>query len=170
MLTFVRVTLRLIGTVTYKWSDVQTRNLRNRVCHELRNKLLANLFFLFLWIATNRCEIHDETSIASNRFDITWFNSHKANFDWFVLNRYLVVLGFSGTTSSEYGFLYTLIWKFEQYLHYFRSKFMPRLYSVHIQYCCLCITAARYHCTCSVKCADKSHSVYTGSGADNYVF
>ena len=56
--------------VTYEWSEAQTRNLLHRVCHELRNGLLGKLFPLLLCITTKEVEMHEETLIASNRFDI----------------------------------------------------------------------------------------------------
>ena len=57
--------------VTYERSNTQTRNLHHRVCRELRNGLLGKLFPLLLCITTNEVEIHEETSIASNCFDVT---------------------------------------------------------------------------------------------------
>jgi len=57
--------------ITYEWNDVQTQNLHHCVCYELRNGLLGKLFLLLLCITTSKVEIHEETSIASNRFDIT---------------------------------------------------------------------------------------------------
>ena len=57
--------------VTYKRSEVQTRNLHYRVCHELRNGLLGKLFLLFPFITTNKVKIHEETPIANNCFDVT---------------------------------------------------------------------------------------------------
>ena len=60
--------------VTYECSSAQTRNLHHRVCHELRNGLLGKLFFLLSYIMAKKVEIHEETSIASNCFDVTWAN------------------------------------------------------------------------------------------------
>ena len=57
--------------VTYEWSEAQTRNLHHRVCHKLRNGLLGKLLPLLLCITTNKVEIHEETLIASNCFDVT---------------------------------------------------------------------------------------------------
>ena len=57
--------------VTYKWSEVRTRILHHHVCHELRNGSLGTLFLLLSCITTNKVEIHEETSIANDRFDIT---------------------------------------------------------------------------------------------------
>ena len=57
--------------VTYEWSEVGTRTLHHHVCHELRNGLLGKLFLLLPCITTNKVEIHEETSIANNRFDVT---------------------------------------------------------------------------------------------------
>ena len=66
--------------VTYEWSEVRTWILHHHVCHELRNGLLGKLFRLLPCITTNRVEIHEETSIASNRFDVTWTNGHNLQF------------------------------------------------------------------------------------------
>ena len=63
--------------VTYEWSDAQTQNLYHCVCHELRNGLLGKLFFLLLCITINKVEIHEETLIANNCFDIIWIFSHN---------------------------------------------------------------------------------------------
>ena len=57
--------------VTYKWSEVGTRILHHHVCHELRNGLLGRLFLLLPCITTNKVEIHEETWIANNRFNVT---------------------------------------------------------------------------------------------------
>jgi len=57
--------------VTYEWSEVGTGILHHHICHELRNGLLGKLFLLLPCIATNIVEIYEETSIASDRFDIT---------------------------------------------------------------------------------------------------
>ena len=57
--------------VTYKWSEVGTRILCHHVRHELRNGLLGKLFLLLPCITTNKVEIHEETSIANDRFDVT---------------------------------------------------------------------------------------------------
>ena len=56
--------------VTYKWSEVGTQILHHHVCHELRNGLLGKLFLLLSFIATNKVEIHEETSITNNCFDV----------------------------------------------------------------------------------------------------
>jgi len=56
--------------ITYEWSEAQTQNLHHHVCHELRNGLLGKLFPPLLCITKNKVEIHEETSIASNRYDI----------------------------------------------------------------------------------------------------
>jgi len=69
--------------VTYEWSDVETRNLSHRVYHELRNELLSKLFLLLSFITTNKVEIHEETSIANNRFDIAWINGHNLQLFWY---------------------------------------------------------------------------------------
>ena len=39
--------------------------------HELRNELLDKLFLLLFFITTNKVKIHEEKSIANNRFDVT---------------------------------------------------------------------------------------------------
>ena len=57
--------------VTYKWSEVGTRILHHHVRHELRNGSLGKLFLLLSWITTNKVEIHEETSIANDRFNVT---------------------------------------------------------------------------------------------------
>ena len=57
--------------VTYKWSEVGTRILHHHICHELRNGLLGKLFLLLSCITTSKVKIHEETSIANNRFDVT---------------------------------------------------------------------------------------------------
>ena len=57
--------------VTYEWSEVGTRILHHYVRHELRNGLISNLFLLLPCITTNKVEIHEETSIANDRFDVT---------------------------------------------------------------------------------------------------
>ena len=57
--------------VTYKWSEVWTQNLHHRVCYELRSGLLGKLFFLLPFITANKVEIHEETPITDNRFDVT---------------------------------------------------------------------------------------------------
>ena len=56
--------------VTYKWSEVGTRILHHHVRHELRNGSLGKLFLLLSCITTNKVEIHEETSIANNRFNV----------------------------------------------------------------------------------------------------
>jgi len=66
--------------VTYKWSKVGTWILYHRICHELRNGLLDKLFLLLSCITTNKVEIHEETSIANDRFDITCTNGHNLEF------------------------------------------------------------------------------------------
>jgi len=57
--------------VTYEWSGEQTQNLHHRVGHELMNGLLGKLFHLLPCIATTTDEIHEETLISNNHFDIT---------------------------------------------------------------------------------------------------
>jgi len=58
--------------VIHEWSDAKTENfLHHRVCHELRNGLLGNLFLLLPFNTTNKVEIHEEILIANNHFDIT---------------------------------------------------------------------------------------------------
>jgi len=57
--------------VTYEWSEVQTQILYHHVCHEMRNGLLGKLFLLLPYITTNKVEIHKETLIVNNRFNIT---------------------------------------------------------------------------------------------------
>jgi len=56
--------------VTYEWSEVGTQILHHHVCHELKNGLLGKLFLLLPCITTNKVEIHEETSIANDRFDV----------------------------------------------------------------------------------------------------
>ena len=56
--------------VTYERNDVQTLNLHHCGHHELKNRLLGKLFNLLPYITTNKVEIHEETLIANNRFDI----------------------------------------------------------------------------------------------------
>ena len=68
--------------VTYEWSGVQTRNLHRRVFHELWNGLLGKLFLLLPCISTKKIEIHEETLIASNRFNIMCINGHNLQFLW----------------------------------------------------------------------------------------
>ena len=57
--------------VTYKWSEVETRILHHHVYHELRNGSLGKLFLLLSCITTNKVEIHEETLIANNHFNVT---------------------------------------------------------------------------------------------------
>ena len=57
--------------LTYKWSKLGTRILHHHVCHELRNGSLGKLFLLLSCITTNKVEIHKETSIVNDRFNIT---------------------------------------------------------------------------------------------------
>ena len=57
--------------VTYEWSEVGTRILHHHVRHELRNGLLGKLFLLLSCITTNKVEIHEETSIANDHFNVT---------------------------------------------------------------------------------------------------
>ena len=57
--------------VTYKWSEVGTRILCHHVRHERRNGLLGKLFLLLSCITTNKVEIHEETSIANDCFNVT---------------------------------------------------------------------------------------------------
>ena len=57
--------------VTYKWSVVRTRILHHRVRHELRNGPLGKLFLLLSCITTNKVEIHEETLIPNDRFNVT---------------------------------------------------------------------------------------------------
>ena len=57
--------------VTYKWNEVGTRILHHHVRHELRNGSLGTLFLLLSCITTNKVEIHEETSIANDRFNVT---------------------------------------------------------------------------------------------------
>ena len=68
--------------ITYEWSNVQTWNLHHHVCHELRNGLLDKWFLLFPCIATNKSEIHEETLITNNHFNVTWINGHNLWFLW----------------------------------------------------------------------------------------
>ena len=63
--------------VTYEWSAVQTQNLHHCVHCELRNGLLSKLFLLLPCIATKQVEIHEETLISNNCFDIIWTSNHK---------------------------------------------------------------------------------------------
>jgi len=51
--------------VTYEWSEVQTQNLHHRVCHELRNGLLGELFLLLYFITTK------SKSMKKHRLQIT---------------------------------------------------------------------------------------------------
>ena len=57
--------------VTYEWSDGKTQDLHHHVCHELRNGLLGKLFLLLPYITISKVQIHEETSITNNLFDIT---------------------------------------------------------------------------------------------------
>ena len=57
--------------VTYEWSEVGTRLLHHHVCHELRNGLVGKLFLLLPCITTNKVEIHEETLITNDCFDVT---------------------------------------------------------------------------------------------------
>ena len=57
--------------VTYEWSEVRTRNLHYHVCHELRNGLLGKVLLLLPFTTANEVEIHEETSITNNCFDVT---------------------------------------------------------------------------------------------------
>ena len=57
--------------VTYKWSEVETRILHHHVCHELRNESLGKLFLLLSCMTTNKVEIHEETLIVNDRFNVT---------------------------------------------------------------------------------------------------
>ena len=57
--------------VTYKWSEVGTRILHHHIRHELRNRLLGKLFVVLSCITTKKVEIHEETSIANDRFNVT---------------------------------------------------------------------------------------------------
>ena len=57
--------------VICKWSEVRTRILYHHVRHELRNRSLGKLFLLLSCITTNKVEIHEETSIANDRFNVT---------------------------------------------------------------------------------------------------
>ena len=57
--------------VIYKRSEVGTRILCHHVRHELRNGLLGKVFLLLSCITTNKVEIHEETSMANNRVDVT---------------------------------------------------------------------------------------------------
>jgi len=63
-------------------SDVQAQNLHHRVCHELKNRLLGKLFLLLLFVTTSKVEIHEELSVANNRFDVTLINGHNLQFFW----------------------------------------------------------------------------------------
>ena len=56
--------------VTYEWSEVGTQILHHYVCHELKNGLLGKLFLLPPCITTNKVKIHEEASIANDRFDV----------------------------------------------------------------------------------------------------
>jgi len=68
--------------VFYECSEVRTQNLHYRVCHELRNGLLGKLFLLLSFITANKVEIHEETLIVNNRFDVTWISGHSLQFLW----------------------------------------------------------------------------------------
>ena len=57
--------------VTYKWSEVGTRILHHHVRHKLRNGSLGKLFLLLSCITRNKVEIHEETSITNDRFNVT---------------------------------------------------------------------------------------------------
>ena len=54
--------------------------LHHHIRHELRNGLLGKLFLLLSCITTRKVKIHEETSIANNRFDVTWTNGHNLQF------------------------------------------------------------------------------------------
>ena len=64
----------------YNWSEVGTQILHHHVRHELRNGLLGKLFLLLPCINANKVEIYEETSIANDRFDVTWTNGHNLQF------------------------------------------------------------------------------------------
>ena len=66
--------------VLYKWSKAQTQNLHQPTSHELKNELLGKLFFLLFFITTNKVEIHEETLIANNCFDVTGETAITYNF------------------------------------------------------------------------------------------
>ena len=66
--------------VTCKWSEVMTQILHHYVRHKLRNGLLGKLFLLLSCITTSKVEIHEETSIANDRFNVTWTNGHNLQF------------------------------------------------------------------------------------------
>ena len=68
--------------VTYEWSEVGTRILHHYVRHELRNGLLDKLFLLLPCITTKKVEIHEETSIANDHFNVTWTNGHNLQIFW----------------------------------------------------------------------------------------
>ena len=57
--------------VTYKWSEVGTRIFHHHICHELRNRLLGRLFLSLSCITTSKAKIHEETSIANDRFNVS---------------------------------------------------------------------------------------------------
>ena len=57
--------------VTYEWSEVRTQILNHHVCYELRNGLLGKLFLVLSCITINKVEIHEETSIVNDHFDVT---------------------------------------------------------------------------------------------------
>ena len=66
--------------VIYKWSNVQTRNLYHRVCHELRNGLLGKFFLLLLCITTNKVEDYwlQITTLISRELTAIAYNSFGA--------------------------------------------------------------------------------------------
>ena len=66
--------------VTSKWNEVGTWILHHHVRHELRNGSLGKLFLLLSCITTNNVEIHEEPSIANDRFNIMWTNDHNLQF------------------------------------------------------------------------------------------
>ena len=63
--------------VTYEWSEVRTLILHHHVCLEPKNGLLDKVFLLLTFITTNKIEIHEETWIANDRFNITWTTANS---------------------------------------------------------------------------------------------
>ena len=59
--------------VTYERSEVVHTDLNfpPSCRNELRNGLLGKLFLQLIFITTNKVEIHEDTSIANNRFNVT---------------------------------------------------------------------------------------------------
>ena len=64
---------------------LQSSNNRKIVLYSKyrENKLQAlKLFLLLPFITAKKVEIHEETSITNNRFDVTWIIIHNLQFLW----------------------------------------------------------------------------------------